>query len=371
MTGTTTTTTVVLVIAMLGLALLRHCVAMPLQVNVNQRASECLYDQLEEGCVTIRSSGRVLDVIIFHDLLFLFANGTGCASFSFLLLLFSSRESVTMSVFILAGSELKATITFDGPIPEDERNKIDSGTALQAAIKKLDHGYDKHQNSISVSEVVDFEHLNLGEDEDDDEDATKDEIPEDETVEQRRERRAQQRRKALEARQRKDQRKIKQRQKVREEGEPFQKTVKAPADGWYRYCVKATWYQVTAEMDLRKESELGGLDEEGHVWTMREKAMNDEEQFMEEDTAASEGIKDEDFQSTRDKLKTLRRLLADIQSKQSQERHRLIVHAATNEHSHSRMVLSSLLETILFMAVTGFQVYTIRKWFRGAPVLGR
>jgi hypothetical protein len=30
-----------------------------------------------------------------------------------------------------------------------------------------------------------------------------------------------------------------------------------------------------------------------------------------------------------------------------------------------------LLQTILFMVVTGFQVYTIRKWFSGAPVLGR
>jgi len=281
------------------------------------------------------------------------------------------RESVTMSVFILAGSELKATVTFDGPIPEDASTPIDSGIALQEAIKKWDGGWTRHESAMTVSEVVDFEHLNLGLGEDDDEDEAMEEIPEEETPDQRRERRARQRKKALEARQRKDKLKMKQRQKVRQEGEPWQKTVKAPLAGWYRYCVKATWYQVTAELDLRKESELGGLDETGHVMTIRQKTMEDEEKYLEEDTAASEGIKDEDFEATRDKLKTLRRLLADIQSKQSQERHRLIVHAATNEHSHSRMVLSSLLETILFMAVTGFQVYTIRKWFRGAPVLGR
>jgi len=93
--------------------------------------------------------------------------------------------------------------------------------------------------------------------------------------------------------------------------------------------------------------------------------------MLEEDTAVQEGIKDEDFQSTREKLKSLRRLLADIQNKQQQERHRLIVHAATNEHSHSRMVFGSLMETLLFIVVTSFQVYTIRKWFKGAPVLGR
>lgn len=273
-----------------------------------------------------------------------------------------------MSVFILAGNELKATIQFEGPLPEGDEGPINSGTALQTAIRKLDQGYHD-KDALSISEIVDFEHLNLGiEEEDLDEVA---DFNEEETIEQRRERRAAQRKKALEARQRRDQRKIKQRQKVQEEGEPFQKTVKARSAGWYRYCVKGTWHQVTAEMDLRKESEMGGISENGHVWTMQEKAMQDEEKYMDEDTAASEGIKDEDFVSTREKLKTLRRLLADIQSKQSQERHRLIVHAATNEHSHSHMVLGSLLETILFMVVTGFQVYTIRKWFRGAPVLGR
>lgn len=280
-----------------------------------------------------------------------------------------------MSVFILAGSELKATITFDGPLPEDPEKPISSGSALQDAVDKMEKGGYKKQNkkkSLAISEVVDFEHLNLGDEDDDtDDEMVQEEIPEDETVEQRRERRARQRKKALEARQRKDQRKVKQREKVREEGEPFQKTVKAPVAGWYRYCIRATWYQVSAEIDLRKESELGGVGADGHVWTIRQKTMEDEEKYLEEDTASSEGIKDEDFQATRDKLKTLRRLLADIQSKQSQERHRLIVHAATNEHSHSRMVLSSLLETILFMGVTGFQVYTIRKWFRGAPALGR
>ena len=129
--------------------------------------------------------------------------------------------------------------------------------------------------------------------------------------------------------------------------------------------------QVVAEMELRKESELGGLNEEGHVWTYEERTMVEEDIELEEDSAAAEGIKDEDFQETRDKIKDLRRLLNDIQNMQQKERRRLTVHAETNEHSHSSMVLNSLMETLLFMAVTGYQVYTIRKWFSGAPVLGR
>ena len=120
---------------------------------------------------------------------------------------------------------------------------------------------------------------------------------------------------------------------------------------------------------MRKLSELGKQDEEGHVITYEQKRILEEDKLLEEDTASQEGIKDEDFQETRHKIKDLRRLLNEIQTMQQKERRRLTVHAETNEHSHSRMVLSSLLETLVFMLVTGYQVYTIRRWFSGAPVL--
>lgn len=272
---------------------------------------------------------------------------------------------------ILSGSELKATIEFDGPIPSE--TPIESGAQLYEAVKRLEVGmFGTHHAVMHDSETVDFEHLNLGQppDEDDDEE---EEIPENETIDQRRERRARQRKKALESRQRRDMQKVEQKEHVRMEGDPVERTKKAQGTGWYRFCVKSasSWGQIVAEVDFRKESEMGGRNDEGHVLTAYDKAYQDEEQYLMEDTAEIEGIKDEDFETTRDKLKSLRRLIADIQSKQAQERHRLVVHSTTNQHSHSRMVLSSLLETILFMAVTGYQVYTIRKWFRGAPVLGR
>ena len=124
---------------------------------------------------------------------------------------------------------------------------------------------------------------------------------------------------------------------------------------------------------MRKESDSGGFDPDtGHVMTYEKQAMLAEDKLLDQDTASQEeGIGEEDFERTRSMLRKLRHLLSEIQTKQQSERHRLVLHAATNEHSHSRMVLSNLLQTILFMMVTGFQVYTIRKWFSGAPVLGR
>jgi hypothetical protein len=273
---------------------------------------------------------------------------------------------MTMSLFVLSGAELVATMHFDGPLGSDPEQEIESGISLQKAMKEFDNG-NRHGKVVSMVEVVDFEHLNAGSLDggglEVDEDANPIIVPEDETSDQRRERRAKERKKALEARQHKEKSKIKQKKKVREEGEPFQKTIKAIAKGWYRMCVQAN-SQVVVEMDFRKESEMGGINAKGHVMTYEQK-------LMDEEAAVEEGIKDSDFEVSRAELKTLRRLLADIQNKQQQDRHRLLLHSATNEHSHSRMVLSSLLETLLFVVVSGFQVYTIRRWFKGAPVLGR
>ncbi|KAL7578329.1 hypothetical protein ACA910_012736 [Epithemia clementina (nom. ined.)] len=282
-------------------------------------------------------------------------------------------ESFTVSTFILGGSQLQAHVTVDGPVAPPEAN---TGLAIIEAAHKYDGG--EHYGEPTTFEFhPDFENFNNMDDDsvvdqDEEEDEEDEEQPkEGETPEEQRARRAKERRKALEARQREERVKQIQKKKIRNEGKPIQKTFNAKADGWYQFCVEAHVAKITVEIDFRKQSDYGDLGRDGHVLTLEEKAVQEEEKAMEEDTASKEGIKDEDFNSTREKLKTLRRLLADIQSKQSQERHRLMIHSATNEHSHSRMVLSSLLETILFMLVTGFQVFTIRRWFQGAPALGR
>eukprot|EP00934_Nitzschia_sp_Nitz4_P003809 Nitzschia sp. Nitz4//scaffold254_size28068//7259//8587//NITZ4_008149-RA/size28068-augustus-gene-0.29-mRNA-1//1//CDS//3329544325//3799//frame0 len=302
--------------------------AIPMQVTVNQRQSECLYDRLKKG------------------------------------------ERVTGSVFILSGSSLKATLTMEGPLMSYD---IDDGMELQKAAQSFS---GSGQGFLNYNGVVDFEHLISEPEEEEEPDEPLDEgdpiDPNDpDAAKKRRERRERQRQKFLDAKAKRDQQKYEQQRKLRQDGDPFVSSHSAPDDGWYRMCVTATWYQVTAEMELRKESELGGIDDEGHVLSYEEYMVKEEDKELEQDTASEEGIKEEDFQQTRDKIRDLRRLLNEIQSMQQKERRRLSVHAETNEHSHSRMVLSSLFETLLFMAITGYQVYTIRKWFSGAPVLGR
>jgi emp24/gp25L/p24 family/GOLD len=279
---------------------------------------------------------------------------------------------------VLQGDQLKAQVQFDGPVL-DTAPEATTSTDLKNALARIDVGHLPSDTStyIHFVDTIDFEHLNLhGEDYnaddfmyDDDDSAG---LPEAEReVIKERKRQMKERKKALEAKHREEHQSASQARKVRNEGEPFVRTFKTAKAGWYRYCVVASFYQVTVEADYRKEGELGGLDENGDVLTYEEKQMLEEDKLMEADTANEEGIKDEDFVNTKEKLKTLRRLLSEIQAKQQQERHRLSIHSQTNEHSHSRMVLGSLLETMLFMVVTGIQVATIRRWFKGAPVLGR
>jgi len=110
---------------------------------------------------------------------------------------------------------------------------------------------------------------------------------------------------------------------------------------------------------------LGFSTETNHVNTYEEASLLEDEEEIDLDAA-----KEEDLRTAKTQVRTLHRILSSIRSKQENERHRLEVHSATNEHSHSRMVLSSLMETVLFMIVTGFQVYTVRKWFQGTPMLG-
>mmetsp|Transcript_11547 Transcript_11547/g.15206 ORF Transcript_11547/g.15206 Transcript_11547/m.15206 type:complete len:321 (+) Transcript_11547:346-1308(+) len=309
----------------IALGFFESIAALPVQFVINEGTEECLYDQVKKD------------------------------------------EFFTLTAFILGGDTLKAHIHCEGPVAPDS---VETAAALQEAEEKYDKHGEEYGEKIQYVLDTDFESLNINEGEVED-DLSIPGVKEGETHEESRARRSAERRGALERRQKEEKTKTQQKNKIREEGSPLEKTFMAKSNGWYRMCIEAKHSTINIEVDFRKSSEYGGLNEKGHVLTLEEKAVEDEEENLEADTAAEEGISDEDFKTARDKLKTLRRLLADIQSKQTMERHRLMIHSATNEHSHSRMVLASLLETVLFMLVTGFQVFTIRRWFKGAPVLGR
>ena len=156
-------------------------------------------------------------------------------------------ETVTLSAFILSGSSLKATLTFDGPIASAT---VDSGLEVFTASESFN---SKGTGFITHSEVMDFEHLAPAPEEEEDEAAKDDDEgpldPNDPDIAQKRkERREKQRKKFMEAKAKRDQRKLELQKKIRQDGDPVLYTTKAPEAGWYRMCVQATWYQVSPDI---------------------------------------------------------------------------------------------------------------------------
>lgn len=289
-------------------------------------------------------------------------------------------EHLTMSMFISHGDYLEATAVMEGPVAPADAN---TGKEITDAVHKFgrkeryseyrmhrgdvpgpDHGpVESKSGTLVFSEQVNFE-------------MTVEEFDDDDDL-------AQMRRMDLEAfddeakiheyHQRVEDmmtRKTRNREESqkRMDGEPFEKTVQAFAAGWYRVCVVPSRNQVTVEMEMRKSSELGTPNEDTgwHVPTEEEYIEVEEDAEIDENAA-----KEEDLEKSKEYLKQLYHQLTEIKKRQTHEVHRMQIHKELNSHSHSSMVLGSLLETVLFIAVTGFQVHTIRKWFAGGPMLGR
>ena len=148
-----------------------------------------------------------------------------------------------MSAIILAGTTLKATLTFDGPVAAAT---VDSGLELFSSSETF---HSKGAGIVRYSQVIDFEHLAPAPEEEDDDEVEDDDNgaldPNDPAiVEKRKARREKQRKRFLEAKEKREKRKLEVQNKIREDGEPVLYTTKAHAAGWYRMCVHATWYQV-------------------------------------------------------------------------------------------------------------------------------
>ena len=159
-------------------------------------------------------------------------------------------------------------------------------------------------------------------------------------------------------------------------GEPWQHTLTIQTPGWYRLCVRANVQTIEVEMEFRKSSIYGKIDPKtGHVPFMEEMEIHTEIHDLykkgNHDPEIQGAIKDEDLKVTFEQLRVLERVYQDIIAKQLEERRVWHWRTLKNQHSYSHMVLGNLLETVMYMVITGFQIYTVRKWFGAGPALGR
>jgi len=172
---------------------------------------------------------------------------------------------------------------------------------------------------------------------------------------------------------------------------PYEWTKPIKNGGWYRMCVQADNY-ISVEMDIRSSADLGGVNPKTwHVYTHDEREVLDEEARILEleasgllaeqaeakslaeelDKALKNQVEGYDLESTRKLMTEVNRLVAQVNQKQQEVHKRIKVHMDGAERNHKRILRSGLIETVLYLVITLFQVYTVHKWLLGSNMLGR
>ena len=173
---------------------------------------------------------------------------------------------------------------------------------------------------------------------------------------------------------------------------PYEWTKRIKNSGWYRLCVQAD-NDIIVEMDIRNSAALGGVDSEtGHVWTfadwdeweeeqrinklteLKEKAKADEEarKTLEQLNDALQGqVKDYDLEATQRLMTEVNSLVSEMQQKQSAVHQRIKSHEGIAKRNYQRIKKSGMLETVLYLLITGYQVYTVHNWLLSTNSLGR
>ncbi|KAL9183103.1 hypothetical protein ACHAXT_004890 [Thalassiosira profunda] len=167
--------------------------------------------------------------------------------------------------------------------------------------------------------------------------------------------------------------------------EPYEWTKPIKAAGWYRMCVTAD-DSITVELDIRSSADLGGIDPDtGHVFTHDEREFIDEEKRIlgeqakteearkaaEELERALQGqVKDFHLETTRKLMAEVNRLVADMQKRQTAVHHRIKSHESDARRNRRRISQNGKIVSVLVVAITVLQMYTVRKWLLSRTTLG-
>ena len=173
--------------------------------------------------------------------------------------------------------------------------------------------------------------------------------------------------------------------------EPYEWTKPIKAAGWYRLCAQAD-NAITVEMDIRSSADLGGIDPETHhVYTHDERELLDEEerimglknkgpseeeieakQLAEElDKVLKEQVRDYDLDATRKLMSEVNKLVSQMQTKQTNVHKRIKGHEENARRNYRRIRRSGMIETVLYLVISLFQVYTVHQWLLSKNMLGR
>ena len=141
--------------------------------------------------------------------------------------------------------------------------------------------------------------------------------------------------------------------------EPYEETNEILAEGWYRLCVTADFMPLMVEMDMRTANKLKGINPgTGHVYTYQLREFLDEQEELFGKAQAT----DEDFVESKLMLKGMHELTSDLMKSQHDRMARIRAHDNDARRGAAALAWSSKFETLLYVVITGVQVYTVHKW---------
>ena len=175
--------------------------------------------------------------------------------------------------------------------------------------------------------------------------------------------------------------------------EPYEYTKRIKSGGWYRLCVEAAENDILAEMDIRNSAVFGGVNHEtGHVWTfddweeweeeqriqklseLKERAKKDEEarKTIEQlNDALKDQVENFDLEKTQRLMSQVNNLVSQMQQRQSAVQQRIKSHEGIAKRNYQKIKKSGIIETLLYLVITGYQVYTVHNWLLSSNSLGR
>lgn len=181
--------------------------------------------------------------------------------------------------------------------------------------------------------------------------------------------------------------------------EPFEVTQPILTPGYYRLCVRADLHALIVELDLRSSLRLGGVDSgTGHVFTYDTRDLLKEEsdidnnndgdgdrgsidKSLDSNTYQSEleelskilinQVQDADLTRTKDQVKELNVKASEIMTEIQNRMKRIRSHELSARRNNVNLTWSSKVETLMFAVISGFQVFTLRRWLLSNTLLGR
>jgi len=172
--------------------------------------------------------------------------------------------------------------------------------------------------------------------------------------------------------------------------EPWEWTKPIKSPGWYQMCVHAETNTISVEIDIRSSADLGGINRDtGHVYTHDERdELDEEERIMNAEKEADEKreaklvaeelekalqsqVRDYDIQVMKQLMNEINSVVNQVQKKQANVHNRIKGHESTARRNYKKIIRNGIVQTVLFLVITLFQLYTIHKWLLSNNTLGR